>query len=169
VSSFAADAEQIRQTVYRYARGVDRMDRELIRSCFTPDAEIDYQGIHRGTIESFLEFLWQGHARMRRHSHQMANVLIDIDGDVATSETYGTIVLWPLPDPDADAVERTIRNRYLDRWVRTGQRWLIAARVHVLDTRSEVPLRAEPSAPLGGGSSRDRTDVSYDILRLTQG
>ncbi|MEY3566868.1 MAG: hypothetical protein RLZ19_882, partial [Actinomycetota bacterium] len=34
--------EHIRDVVYRYARGVDRRDFDLVRSCYHPDATDDH-------------------------------------------------------------------------------------------------------------------------------
>ena len=44
------DREQIRQCLHRYARGVDRFDRELILSAFHPDA-LDEHGKFVGTLD----------------------------------------------------------------------------------------------------------------------
>ena len=69
--------------MYRYCRGVDRRDYELIRSCYHPDA-IDnpastwWARIHRG-VESNL-------GRFERTMHFLGNILVEVDGDPAQRE-----------------------------------------------------------------------------------
>ncbi len=50
------DRELIRDLVQRYARGVDRRDFELVRSCYHADA-IDEHGPYVGGVDGFVEFL----------------------------------------------------------------------------------------------------------------
>lgn len=130
----AAVEAAIRQTLYRYCQGVDRCDRELIVSCFTPGCPVDYVGIHEGTIETFVDFVLASHRELRAHSHLIGNVLVDDDGGQVRSEAYGSIVLWK--STVAGASEVVIRNRYLDRWEEHEGSWRIADRVHVIDLRT---------------------------------
>lgn len=126
----------IRQTLYRYCRGVDRCDRELILSCFVPGCPVDYVGIHEGTAETFTDFVLASHGKLRAHSHLIGNVLVEDDGHdgQVRSEAYGSIVLWK--PTVAGASEVVIRNRYLDRWEEHGGSWRIADRVHLVDLRT---------------------------------
>lgn len=61
----AAESD-IRNCLLRYARGVDRLDMELVRACYHPDAT-DSHGSFSGTVEKFLpwvEFTTREHARV---------------------------------------------------------------------------------------------------------
>ena len=99
---------------------------------------------------------------MERHSHQITNVLIELDGDRAVSESYVTVVLWTRPDAEGRQSELVGRGRYLDRWERRGGVWAIEHRVHLLDLSSEFELgRADVSE----GSRRDERDRSFELLR----
>ncbi|WP_268959227.1 nuclear transport factor 2 family protein [Paraburkholderia elongata] len=48
------DKAEIREVHTRYCRGIDRMDFDLVRSCYHPDA-IDRHGAYEGGVEGFIE------------------------------------------------------------------------------------------------------------------
>jgi hypothetical protein len=82
------DREAIRACLTRYARGVDRFDRELILSAFHPDF-IDEHGKFVGTREEFVDWaLGQHRAAHLSHQHYLMNHHCDLVGDVAHCETY---------------------------------------------------------------------------------
>ena len=82
------DRDAIRDVLSRYCRGLDRMDRPLADTVWHPEGTALYEGIFEGTGAGFLDWVWEAHANMDRHSHQITNVLIELDGDRATSEAY---------------------------------------------------------------------------------
>ena len=156
-----ADQQSIRDVLSRYCRGLDRMDRALADTVWHPLGTALYDGIFEGTGAGFLDWVWEAHANMDRHSHQITNVLIELDGDRATSEAYVTVVLWTRPDGEGKQYELVGRGRYLDRWERREGAWGIVHRLHLLDMSSSFPLgRADVSE----GSRRDLTDRSYEFL-----
>ena len=55
------DREAIRDCLHRYARGVDRFDRELILSAFHPDA-LDEHGKFVGTPDEFVDWALGQHS-----------------------------------------------------------------------------------------------------------
>ncbi|MGA1649630.1 MAG: nuclear transport factor 2 family protein, partial [Ilumatobacteraceae bacterium] len=73
------DRELIRDLVQRYARGVDRRDFDLVRSCYHPDA-IDEHGPFRGDVDGFIVFLREQLARWSVTQHVIGNSLIEFDG-----------------------------------------------------------------------------------------
>lgn len=155
------DQQAIRDVLARYCRGLDRMDREMADTVWHPGGTALYEGIFEGTGHGFLDWVWEAHAAMERHSHQITQSLIDVDGETATSEAYVTVVLWTLPDADGRQRELVGRGRYLDRWEKRDGRWAITHRVHVLDLSSDFPLtRAEVSE----GSARDLSDRSFEFI-----
>jgi len=152
---------EIRDVLSRYCRGLDRMDKEMAYGVWHPGATAFYDGIYEGTGRGFIDWVWQAHAAMDRHSHQITNVLIEVQGDRATSEAYVTVVLWTLPDSYGRQKELVGRGRYLDRFARKSGRWAIEHRTHLLDMSSEYDLdRAEVSE----GASRDATDLSFEFF-----
>ena len=65
--------EQIRQCLSRYARGVDRFDREMILSAYHPDA-IDEHGKFVGTPTEFVEWAMGQHGQAHlTHQHCLLN------------------------------------------------------------------------------------------------
>jgi hypothetical protein len=157
-----ADKQAITEVIYRYCRGIDRMDADLTRSTWHPGGTADYGSIFEGTGEQFVEWVWGVHAGLARHSHQITNILIEVDGGRAASEAYVTVALRT-KSGSAAPVEIEARGRYLDRWSRRDGRWAIDHRQFVHDlARTHA---ADPLEPDEGRSRRDRTDPSYEILR----
>jgi hypothetical protein len=156
-----ADQQAIRDVLSNYCRGLDRMDKTLANRVWWEGGTAFYDGIFEGTGHGFIEWVWEAHAGMERHSHQITNVLIDLDGDDATSEAYVTVVLWTLPDAEGRQNELVGRGRYLDRWSKRAGRWAIEHRTHLLDMSTALPLtRGDVSA----GSTRDARDLSYEFM-----
>ncbi len=144
-----------------YCRALDRMDRALADTVWHPDGTAHYIDLFEGTGAEFLDWVWQQHAAAERHSHQIANTLIEVEGDRAMSEAYVTVCLWTLPDANGDQLEIVARGRYLDFWSCRENRWAIDHRVHVMDTQSVNPLRA---GAIGAASRRDPKDLSYVLF-----
>jgi hypothetical protein len=156
-----AAKQAIRDALSRYCRGLDRMDAEMARAVWHEGGTAHYFGFFEGTGDEFVEWVWKSHERMQRHSHQITNVLIELDGDTATSEAYVIVALWTLPDAEGNQVEIVARGRYLDRWSRRDGRWAIDHRFHVVDMQNVAPL-------VGGQVSaeyrRDEQDPSFEFI-----
>lgn len=153
--------QEIRDVLSRYCRGIDRMDREMVLSVWHEGGTADYLDMYEGSGAGFVDWAWTTHEGMERHSHQITNVLVEVDGLVARSEAYVTVVLWTLPR-DGKQSEIVVRSRYLDRWSKRDGRWAIDHRVHVCDTHSLHELRR---GIVSGASARDHGDPSYAVLR----
>ncbi len=136
------DQHQIKTVLYRYCRGIDRRDFAAVRACYHPDATDDH-GNFVGGVEEFLGHVQVSLSRFRQTMHQIANVLIEIDGDVAWSEAY-VIAYHRLP-ASATKPERDfdVALRYIDRFERRDGHWAIASRRCVF-TR----MRMDPARPL---------------------
>lgn len=150
----------IRDVLSRYCRGLDRMDKPMAYGVFTSDAIAKYYGIYVGTGHGFIDWVWDAHLTMATHSHQITNVLIELDGDSAHSEAYVTVVLQQ--QRANGAVELQTRGRYLDRWRKRDGQWQIVAREHIVDTQSEIALAAVGKS---AESLRDAGDPSYALFR----
>jgi hypothetical protein len=154
-----ADKQAITEVIYRYCRALDRMDVDLARSVWHPGGTADYGELFQGTGDGFIDWVWAAHAAMDAHSHQITNILIEVAGDRAASESYVTVALRTKPAEGA-AVEIESRGRYLDRWSRRDGRWAIDHRQFVEDLQ-----RVHDAPPVGPGASRrDRSDPSYQVL-----
>jgi len=126
------DHEQIREVVYRYARGIDRRHFELVRSCYHPNATDDH-GDYSGGVDGFIEFLHEQLERWAVTSHFIGNVHIEIDGDWARVESYAQATHRGHPRPDGSVRDLTSGARYVDDFERRGGEWRIARRVVVND------------------------------------
>ena len=170
------DREQIRQCLHRYARGVDRFDRDLILSAFHPDF-LDEHGKFVGTGDEFVDWALDMHQRAQlSHQHCLLNHSCEIDGNTAHAETYFMFVAM-----NRRGKPLTIGGgRYIDRLEKRGDDWRIVARVtlrdwsnldqipdiddlstmtstaHLLSQAERVFMNA------GRGPARDRSDPSYD-------
>ena len=153
--------QAIRDVLSRYCRGLDRMDKEMAYSVWSDGATANYVDMYEGTGRGFIDWVWEAHAGMQRHSHQITNVLCEIDGSTAVSESYVTVVLWTVASESGGQSEITVRGRYLDRWSRRDGRWKIDHRVHLVDTQTISELiPGEVSAQ----SRRDESDPSFALI-----
>jgi len=154
--------QEIHDVLVRYCRGLDRMDREMARAVWHEDGTADYVGIYQGTGRGFVDWVWQAHAAMERHSHQIHNVLVEVDGEQAVSEASVSVLLWRPPAADGRRLQISVRGRYLDRWSRRTGRWAIDHRVHVVDMQSTAALEGGSSSP---NATRDERDASRALFR----
>jgi hypothetical protein len=155
--------QQIAEGLYRYCRSMDRMDRRLYATVFTPDADLDYGEHFIGTPDGFREWVWAAHAGMQAHSHQITNILTEVDTATghAVSEAYVTVCLRPKPPSTGEVVDIVDRGRYLDRWVRGDDgSWRIASRRFRSDLQHLVPASSAPPVT----SVRDTSDPSFELF-----
>ena len=152
--------QAITEQLHRYCRAMDRMDNTLGRSVFHPDAIADYGSMYQGTGHGFIDFVYDAHARLLIHHHQLGNILIAVDGDMASSESYVTVT-FRSKDGSGALIAMKSYGRYVDRWERRDGLWAISHRryLHSID---ETRPAAESDYPPDG--TRDRNDPSYTLL-----
>jgi len=153
--------QEIREVLSRYCRGLDRMDKAMAYSVWHEDGTADYEGIFKGKGHAFVEWVWEAHARMSCHSHQVTNVLVELDGEFATSEAYVTVMLWLAGEAMDRQTEIVVRGRYLDRWSKRAGRWAIDHRTHLVDAQSIRQVTRGKSTP---SAARDESDPSFGFI-----
>jgi hypothetical protein len=120
----------IHRVLLQYCRGIDRMDADLVRSSYHPDA-VDDHGSFRGTVDEFVVWVWRLLDRYSMTMHFLGNSLVDVHPerpDVAHAETYG-MAFHRSDDPDPGR-NLVIGFRYLDRFEnRPTGGWRIARRL----------------------------------------
>ena len=99
---------------------------------------------------------------MQCHSHQITNVLTEVDGNAAVREAYVTVVLWTLADSQGKQMEIVGRGRYLDRWSRRQGRWAIDHREYVADMHTQEELN---KGDISKQSARDLSDASFRFIK----
>jgi hypothetical protein len=120
----ASDRLALRDLLCRYARGVDRRDLPLVRSCFTPDCRYD-GALGHGTIDVAVAALGDAMGRYRATFHFVGTQRIALGGNTADSETYA-VAYHLVRGPGARHL--TVGVSYGDACVRTREGWRITAR-----------------------------------------
>jgi hypothetical protein len=154
----------IGEVLARYCRAMDRMDRDLALSVWHADGTAHYDGFFEGTAAGAIDAIWEAHDRVWRHTHQIANTVIEVNGDRAASETYVTATMWGHPT-DEGMFELVAKGRYLDRWSKRDGRWAIDHRVELGDVNSFRTLPPGSWLMASELATRDRTDPSYELFR----
>jgi hypothetical protein len=142
---------EIQQILYRYCRGVDRGDRDLLASVYHPGA-IDSHGAFKGPGSEFADFLTELMDGIpETGQHHITNMLIDLDGDSARVESY-FLALHP-----GDGGRTLVGGRYLDRFEKRGGAWKIAERTVVIDAAGLPEGRWDGAGqfPEGGRRKKD--------------
>jgi ketosteroid isomerase-like protein len=139
--AIAVDRDEITQVMYRYAKAVQHQDLELLLSCFTSDAVLDYGDFAQLEGEDAIREMFGASMERRRagaamfsldeaivSTPLMANVMVEVDGDQAHSEhTCLAIHAGRVGDGGRLLVHGT---RNVDELVRTADGWRIRHRRH---------------------------------------
>ena len=172
------DKQALYELVVRYARGVDRNDREMVLACFHPDAFLHYN-TYQGNAVDFYAKLWaateSGAGGIPRGQHVVTNALFEVRGDVAHGESYlegrragvGTTRAGAESQPTGPGFPIERIGRFIDRFERRDGEWRIASRRVAMEW---LPEELEES-PLGPGGYKlanfaptryDASDPSYE-------
>jgi hypothetical protein len=150
----------IKDLQIRYCRACDRMDFDLMRSCFHPDATTQY-GFFGGDVDQFIEGARQQLPNFVATTHNTGNQIVEVSGDTAWAEHYTVATHRIAADeigPERDFVTSV---RYIDRLECREGDWRIARRELILDwMRSDPVIAIEPRPEVQAGK-RDRSDASY--------
>lgn len=159
--------EEITDVVKALARGTDRLDRELMASCYHPDGTDDHN-VFRGTGSEFAQWVVDTLPHFQATMHFIGPPRIRREGDRADVDTYCVAHHISTPDADGQQTDMVLGLRYVDRFERRrcdgAATWLIAARVCAFDWSYTVafdPARGfgfEAGWTLG---ARDRSDITY--------
>ena len=160
VARLEARAEIV-DCMQRYARGMDRRDRPLLRSAYHDDAVDDHVGFV-GPVEDFIDWAFAYHSTQTRYQHYLLNHTAEVNGDEAHAETY---YLFVATDREPANHMTLSGGRYVDRFERRDGRWAIVDRVCVVEWNAESTslLTEEILALLPDikSATHDRNDASY--------
>jgi hypothetical protein len=149
--------EEIKDVIKRLARGTDRLDEELMVSCYHPDGFDDHNAF-RGSATDFAAWVCEMLPHFQATMHFTADPYIELDGAVAQCNTY-----CEAHHVSADT-DMVMGLRYVDRFEKRDGKWLIAKRVCAFDWAYTVPFDPAVSytfAPDFTVGHRDRTDITY--------
>lgn len=155
------DKQEIYEIALRYCRGLDRLDFELVRTCYHPDGCDQHTGFS-GVREDWLGYLEQVARSFDGTQHIISNHLVDVDGDTAYAETYGTAHHWGTPADDP-LLNFSCGFRYIDRLERRDGQWRISLRRAIREwTRITSPKEVRDREAPGPTGRRDPSDISYE-------
>ncbi|MCU1344631.1 MAG: nuclear transport factor 2 family protein [Acidimicrobiia bacterium] len=134
-----ADENDIRHVYYRYCRGLDRWQWDVVRDCYHPDATDDH-GDFRGNVDDFIAMISEAMPRLESSTHFIGNLLIEVDGLKARGEAYA-IAFSRLPAKgERPARDQWTGFRYVDDFEKRSGEWRIAKRVCVFEWTRTDPV-----------------------------
>jgi hypothetical protein len=163
----ALATQEIRDVLSRYARGVDRADGALLKSCYHPDAVEEHGGNYTGNAFEYVDSAVPRIRGMGAMQHLLGTSHIDFDGDTAWVETY----LWTFARfaTEGGSTDTFTGGRLIDRFERRDGEWKIAHRRTVFDWNRDTPSSQgwctglfDPSKPGMHLGRKDASDLSYD-------
>ena len=161
-----ADRSEIWRVMQKYARGLDRLDNALARSCYWDDA-IEDHGSYVGAPADFIQWADMTTLAFQSTQHGILNHSCDLQGDDAYCESYYVFTSVAAQPPHLMSTGRYI-DHFQKRAGKTGQEWRIANRVCIIEAQYELNdyalSKAMPPAYTEDEpcqASRDRNDVSY--------
>jgi hypothetical protein len=151
------DRQSIWDCMLRYARGVDRVDEQLIRSAFWEDAHDAHGGVN-GPPGDFLAWFLPNQPAREVAQHIVTNHRVELHGDHADTETYFVSVAKKFGSGTLEQVG----GRYLDLFEKRGSEWRIKDRLVLLEWQcvGDASQMAERLSAANRGS-RDKNDPSY--------
>src|SRR5688572_2083819 len=123
------DREKIRDCMMRYAQSVDRLDADLLRTVYWPDAH-DWHGDFEGNAyDVFAELIPYLEKNTVRTQHFLGGSLIRfVDSHHANVETYSQNFHTVRSDAES-AYDLIQGGRYLDKMEKRGDEWRIIDRI----------------------------------------
>lgn len=152
--------EAIRDCIQRVCRGIDRIDADLLRSAFHPDAVVHFGKIYDGDAAGWISAAIAHQKTQSQRQHMPGSISIRIEGDEAVAESYEL-------DRHKSPVsgDLVLGARTLDRLSRRNGQWKIVERTKVLDWGRAIS--GDETVYVNGALERgrdDKTDLSYRLF-----
>ena len=143
-----ADRIGISEVLDDYARGIDSKDWDLVLSCFTSDAVLDYSafGGPKGAAQEVVDWISSSVANFVMTQHHITNRHITLDGDeaVCIAELFAPM---GMPGENGKMSMLFTGGAYNDRLVRTDRGWKISKRTFDKAWMAAGPEATGPSGP----------------------
>ncbi|MAK64756.1 MAG: hypothetical protein CMF75_08490 [Maricaulis sp.] len=133
--------QDIRDVLARYARGVDRADGTLLKSCYHPDAIEEHGNTYQGPAHAYVDGAVE---RMAKMTHPMAHYVcnshfeFEEDGCVAFVETY-VLTFARFDSKEGEPFDTLTGGRLFDKFEKRDGVWKIAHRKMTLDWNRDQP------------------------------
>jgi len=150
----------IGQTLTRYCRALDWLDEELLHTCYTDNAFINY-GFYKGDVAGFYPVVMEIERAALHRSHFLANEAIEIQGDEAEVECYG-IATSTLDGKNL----MVFGGRYHNSFRHTAQGWRMSRSEFILDYNytTEMPDLGDAMGELQSGMGLNATSPLFRKL-----
>ena len=167
------DKQEISEVINKFARALDRVDGELMKSTYWEDAIEEHQDpiypdlfSWNENAHKFVPLAMKGFEALEVTQHRISNILIELDGEAAKAEAY-VYAYHVAKDENGVAHEGILGGRHLFDFVKKDDVWKIQHRVTIFDwNRNNVAsaIWSENfSRHLRG--QRDENDASYKYLK----
>ena len=117
----------IRRQLVAVARAMDAGDWETLGAAFAPDITADFGTGEIAGRDNVIALIRSYLDNCGTTQHLLGNILVDIDGDTATSEAY-VADMHLSRQAGSDLSFRTLGN-YSDTWKKDGEEWLLVRRI----------------------------------------
>ena len=154
------DMQEVKAVAHRFARGLDRCDRQIIESCFHKDG-MDDHGFFKGSATEFCDWVMKELEKFTISQHLITTQNAEINGNSAMCESYFYAYhLMSTPNGDKDVIAA---GRYLDTMEKRDGEWKITLRQATFDWNKitdAAPLPAPENDPRTVGTN-SKEDASY--------
>jgi hypothetical protein len=141
------DREEIRDVVVRLARGEDRRNGDLIKTCYWPDAMNDF-GVFVGDFAQYFAWVIPGDPNIPLTQHALGQTYIELSGDTAVAETH--VASYHRLKGEAGDRDTMIGGRYVDRMEKRDGDWRIFHRTLIYDWDRDLGAAADWSKGVMG-------------------
>ncbi|QVK16915.1 nuclear transport factor 2 family protein [Mycoplasmatota bacterium] len=166
------DRQEIEQLMYRHARSLDRMDEDLMKSTYWPEGIEEHQEPIYPELFYWNDNAWKfapeamkGFANLKVTQHRISNILIEVDGNQATAETY----VWAYHVHEENGVDKEgiLGGRHFFKLEKRDDEWKILHRVTVFDWNQNHDASAVWSEKFSDKykTKRNKEDLSYDFIK----
>ncbi len=140
---------EITRVFLTYARAVDSLDFERLRSCFHPDARIHYGEMFSGNLEETIAWLENSLPRLQSTLHDFGApwIELDLENGRARCETYTTNAARYPANEQGEVVLNVAGARYLDLFERRNDNWRIVERKNIGAWSQNTIETPTPPAP----------------------
>lgn len=134
------DKIAIKAVIEQYAYALDRRDMDLMRSCFTSDADLSYLNGLRHYVggDAFADSLLANLEPFGSINHSVSSLRIQVDGDKAEADMH--IFATMEVKETSKVIVRGVR--VTDEYRRTDTGWRVSKRKHMPFLQYEAPTAA---------------------------
>ncbi|CAH1605941.1 Nuclear transport factor 2 family protein [Vibrio jasicida] len=166
------DKQDITEVIFRHARSLDRMDAELMKSTYWEDAIEDHQDpifpdlfFYNDNAHAFVEPAMKGFEAIKMTQHRISNILIEVDCDTATAESY--VLAYHVHEEDGVDKEGILGGRHLYRFERRDGVWKMVHRFTAFDWNQNQDASAvwSPDFEDKYVGKRNKSDESYEYIQ----